>query len=337
MIDIRPVTAGEHTFHLITVTQPHIEVTFFDYGAAIYDLKVPDQNGTMETVVIQYKHIEDYIENIRHVNATIGPTAGRIKDAQFTLNGTTYQLDKNFEDKHNLHGGSDALSYTKFDFNVVQEQHRTEVTFTTYKSDTKKGYPGNQKYMIIYTVLDSEVRIEFVAETDEDTLVNLTNHAYFNLSGNLSSDIRTHHLKIDASNRMALDDEMIPTGVESILNTPYDFTKERPIDDGDFVENDYPYLLDEVDRLVAQATLFDPDSKRQLDIFTTYNTIVCYTDNFPMPYDLAFDAPNKPYMGICFETQLPPNGIHLEDMDSAILSPDNRYYHQTRWLFSLRK
>lgn len=337
MVDIKPVIVDDTTFHLITVTAPNIEVTFLDYGAAVYDLKVPDKNGVLETVVLQYKHLSDYLQNMRHLNATIGPTAGRIQDAEFTLNGTTYQLDKNFADKHNLHGGSDALSYTFFEFNVLQEQHQTEVTFTTYKPDNKKGYPGNQKYAIIYTVLDSEVRIEFVAETDEDTLVNLTNHAYFNLSGNLKTDIRTHYLKIDASTRMALNDEMIPVGQESILGTPYDFTKERAIDDGSFVENDYPYLLDEVDRLIAQATLFEPTSKRQLEVFTSYNTVVCYTDNFPMPYDLAFDAPNKTYMGICFETQLPPNGIHLDNMDSAILTPERRYYHQTRWLFSIRQ
>jgi aldose 1-epimerase len=337
MVDITPVLVDNKTIHLITVTQPNIEVTFLDYGAAVYDLKVPDQNGKMETVVLQYKNIEDYIENMRHLNATIGPTSGRIQNAEFTLHGTTYQLDKNFEEKHNLHGGSDAFSYTIFDYDVLQEQNRCEVTFRAYQPDTKKGYPGNQRYKIIYTVLDSEVRIEFIAETDEETLVNLTNHAYFNLSGNLRHDIRNHHLKIDASKRMTLDDEMIPIGVESVLDTPYDFTEERPIDGGSFVENDYPYILDEVDRLVSQATLFDPVSKRQLDVFTTYNTIVCYTDNFPMPYALAFGAPNNKYMGICFETQLPPNGIHVADMDSAILRPGDRYYHQTRWLFQVRQ
>jgi aldose 1-epimerase len=337
MADIITTTIAGDVWHWITLKQGNTEVTLLDYGAAIASIKVPDRLGNIEEVLLCYANPADWKDNDRHLNATIGPTAGRIRDGHFVLDGIPYQLAKNFQGKHNLHGGDLALSRTRFRYEVLEEEGRSTVAFTTLAKDLGHGYPGNRTIQIIYTIEDGLVQIEFVAETDAPTLLNLSNHAYFNLSGDLKRTILSHRMTLDASRKMVLDEEMIPIGVTTVDETPYDFRIERPIDDGTFVEIDDPYLLDDVDPDRIQATLYDPESGRQLEVLTTYPAIVCYTDNFPMPYELAFGAPNVPHMGICFEAQNPPGGIHLPEMEDSILRPDSRYYHKTRFLFSTRE
>lgn len=337
MAEIQTHVIDQDTWHTITLRQEDIEVTLLDYGAALASIRVPDKRGTMEEVLLAYADLADWKDNDRHLNATVGPTAGRIRDGRFTIDGRAAQLDRNFQDKHNLHGGHQALSRRRFRYEVLEEEGRSTVTFTTLEKDLGFGYPGNRTIQIIYTIKPGLIQIEFVAETDTPTLMNLTNHAYFNLSGNLKTNILSHRMTIDASNKMILDDEMIPTGVMTVDDTPYDFRQERPIQEGKWVEIDDPYLLDDVDADRIQATLYDPASGRQLEVLTTYPVIVCYTDNFPMPCELAFDAKNERHMGVCFEAQNPPNGIHLTDMEDSVLRPGEQYYHRTRFLFSTRR
>lgn len=321
----------------IHVEQENITATFLNYGAAIYDIFVPDALGKMEGVVITYQELSSYIQNKRHLNATIGPTAGRIKDAMFTIGSKTHHIDPNFAEKHTLHGGKDALSYTLFDYQVVEEENQSEIIFKTRKKAGEQLYPGNQQYTIIYTVSSGTITIEYVAETDYPSLVNLTNHAYFNLSGNLKTNILHHEMRIRAIQAMTLDSEMIPYGVHTITNTPLDFTSLRPINKPSFVEIDDPYILTDCTLDHPQATLIDPTTKRRLDVYTTYPAIVCYTDNFPMTYNLAYGAKNERYMGVCFEAQNPPNGLVVEGVESSILHPDERYYHKTIYRFSIEE
>ena len=170
--------------NIIEVKQENIEITFMDYGAAILSILVPDKNGLFETVLMGYEDLESYIENPIYLNAIIGPTSGRIKDATFNINGKEYVLDKNHLNMANLHGGSETFAYKVFDYHIVDNLDSTKVIFTLYKKQEESKYPGNQKIEIIYTIEDGKLYIEFNADTDEDTLLNLTNHAYFNLSGN---------------------------------------------------------------------------------------------------------------------------------------------------------
>jgi len=333
MFSIDKTMVGTLECTLITVEQENIKATFIDYGAAIHSISVPDQFGTMECVLLTYESLESYIENKRHLNATIGPTAGRIQNAEFTIGTKTHHIDKNLNHIHNLHGGKDALSYTMFDYEIVEEKNQTEIVFKTRKKAGEQLYPGTQQYTVIYTVTDSTVTIEFIAETDYPTVVNLTNHAYFNLSGNLQSTILQHEMKIAAKKALKLDEEMIPYQVVDIQQTALDYTSLRPIKGPDFTGIDDPYILDEVTIERPQATLIDPVSKRRLDVYTTYPSIVCYTDNFPMDVPLAYNAINQLHMGVCFEAQNPPNGIHIQGLESSILHPDEGYYHKTIFAF----
>ena len=337
MYSIKKFDVNKQEWTFITAERKNICVTLMNYGAAIYTLDVPDKENRMENVVITYEKLSSYIKNKRHLNATIGPTAGRIQKAEFVLDGETYHLDKNFEGKHNLHGGDEALSYTLFDYDIKEDDDSTIIEFAAVKNQKKIGYPGNQKYRIVYTIIDNEIKIDFFAETDTVTLVNLTNHAYFNLSGNLKSDILNQEMMINASKKMSLNEEMIPVGVEDITNTLYDFNDMHSIQANNLLEIDDPYMLNEVNDKTIQASLYDRISKRQLDIYTTYPTIVCYTDNFPMTYPLKYKAENKTHMGVCFEAQNPPNGIHLKGIESSVLLPLKDYHHSTRYVFSVKK
>lgn len=337
MYSIKKVTLDNQEITLISIETPSLDIRFIDYGAAIYDLKVPDKNGRKETVVLQYRSLEQYPFNNRHLNASIGPTAGRIKDGLFTIDDVSIQLDQNFQNKHNLHGGHDALSYTTFDFELMEEDERIQVAFTAFKKNYYQQYPGNQEYRIIYTIIGQCVTVEFIAKTDTPTLVNLTNHAYFNLSGNLQTTIMNHKMQIHATEKLALDDEMIPYGIENIEKTVYDYTHLQPIQKPGFPGIDDPYLLDKVGIDNIAATLIDPTSKRRLDVYTTYPCVVCYTDNFPQSDDLAYDRDNVLHMGVCFETQNPPNGIYVDGVESSILRPTDRYYHKTIFQFSLEE
>ncbi len=322
-------------FNLINIKQKNIEITFINYGATIYNINVPDFKGNMENVLIQYKHLENYIDNKRYLNSIVGPTAGRIKDATFNLLDKQIILDKNFLGKHNLHGGKDCFSFKQFKYYIEDNSKETKVIFSLEMSEDNQNYPGNQKYKIIYTIIEGKLSIDYYAITDKTTLVNLTNHAYFNLSGNLKNDILNHKLQINASNIIELDGEFIPIKKRHILGSKFDFTNLRTIKDEKFNGIDHPYLLDEVTLNKPQVKLIDPISRRILTVYTTYDTIVCYTDNYLMNYELQYNAKNKKHMGICFETQNPPNGIKIDKLESSILNPGELYYHHTDFVFSI--
>jgi len=332
---IKSVMINGEKGHLIQIENEVLKITFSDYGAAIYDIQYPDYKGVKESVVLQYKNLADYINNPRHLNATIGPTAGRIDNGLFKVDEMIIQLDKNHLGKHNLHGGKDALSHHRFAFELLEEESQIQVIFKKFNKQTTQLYPGSQEFTIIYTVKGSDIEIEFVAKTDTPTVVNLTNHTYFNLSGNMKRTILDEQLMIRSSHKMILNEDMIPVGIEPIKGTIYDYHILEPINKEGFIGIDDPYLFDKVDLTVVQAQLFDPVSKRQLSVYTTYPCVVCYTDNFPQREALAYDRKNIPHMGVCFETQNPPNGINLEGVESSILRPKERYYHKTVYRFSI--
>ena len=157
-------------FTFIEVKQKDIRVTFMDYGATIMSIYVPDASGDMETVVMAYDSLDSYIENDMYLNAIIGPTSGRIQDAKFSINDKTYHLDKNFLGSENLHGGKECFAFKFFNYEVIDEGNETKLIFTINKKEKESRYPGNQRIKIIYTVREGELQIEFVGETDKDTV-----------------------------------------------------------------------------------------------------------------------------------------------------------------------
>lgn len=332
-------------FTFIEVKQDNIRVTFMDYGATIMSIFVPDALGNMETVVMAYDSLDSYINNDMYLNAVIGPTSGRIQDAMFTINNETYQLDKNFLGTENLHGGKECFAFRFFSYEIVDNADETKVIFSLKKKEEESAYPGNQKIKIIYTVKKGELQIEFIGETDKDTLLNLTNHAYFNLSGNMKNDILDHKLYVDSVNHLELNNKLVPIKIKDSIDTRFDFTTLKKIKDN-FYEGIYELQTKGIDETFLLGTksfdhlqvLFkDEVSKRVLKVYTTYPCIVIYTHNYPNKLDLLYKVSNRKHLGVCFETQLEPNGINIENIDDGILRENQKYYHKTLYKFSVEE
>ncbi len=336
-------TVKDKEFTFIEVVQDNIRVTFLDYGASIYSIFVPDKDNNLETVLLAYDKLDSYIENDLYLNATIGPSSGRINHGKFIINNTEYHLDNNYNNTSNLHGGIETFAFKFFKYKVIEKSNQTQVVFIYHKKHTDSLFPGTQKIEIIYTVKQGELIIEFTGDTDKDTLLNLTNHAYFNLSGSLKRNILENELFINASKTIELDDNYVPIKVNSLIDTHLDFKTSKPIKDNFFegIYNlptkgiDNAYLLDEVSYDMPQAILYDPISKRKLEVYTTYPSIVCYTHNF-LGKELLLDGIKQTkHMGICLETQNPPNGINIPSLQKSILHKDEVYYHKTRFKFTV--
>ncbi|MCF7926779.1 MAG: galactose mutarotase [Candidatus Izimaplasma sp.] len=339
MYKINHYTVENQPFTFIEVRQSGIKVTFMDYGATIMSIFTKDKTGKYETILMAYDSLDSYIENDAYLNATIGPNSGRIKDGKFMIDDTTYQVEKNFENNSNLHSGSDAFSFQVFDYDIHDTPSYTRVTFTLHAKE--QNFPGNKEIKIVYTVKNQSLLIEFIGQTDKPTLLNMTNHAYFNLSGNLKRPILDHYLQINSSKHLALDKHFVPEKVTSNIQTKLDFKTKKQIKDNFFegIEKtptkgiDEPLLLDTVNFNDRQVYLYDEVSGRKLEIYTTYECVVCYTHNNPNKHDLLFDKKQIPHMGVCFETQHAPNGINIKGQNNSILRPGDTYYEKTLFKF----
>ena len=325
------------TYKTIHVKQKNIEVSFLNYGATILYIKIPDKNGKMESVLIGYKNKESYIDNKIFLNATIGPTSGRIQNGEFKIDNQLHTLNTGTL-PFNLHGEEEALSFRIFDYEIIEKKNETKVAFSILKPKQNSNYPGNINIKVIYTIKENELEIEYQGITDEDTILNLTNHSYFNLSGNLKRNCLNQEIFINASRYLDLVN-LIPTSIKDVQNTNLDFRQSKPL--SVFLENDargidHPFLLDEELYNQIQASLYDPVSKRLMNIYTTYPSIVCYSHNHPDNQELNFNAKKQKHLGICFETQLPPNSMHIQNLTNQILRKNEAYNHKTRFEFSIK-
>ncbi|KFZ27494.1 MAG: Aldose 1-epimerase precursor [Candidatus Izimaplasma bacterium HR2] len=332
-------------FTFIEVNQKDIKVTFMDYGATIMSIFVPDESGVMENILLAYNDLESYIENEMYLNATIGPNSGRIKDAKYVINDNEINVEKNFLESENLHSGSDCFAFKFFSYEVKELKDSTKVIFEYHKKESESSFPGNQEIKITYTVSSTQLLIEFEGTTDKDALLNITNHAYFNLSGNIKDKILSHSLQVNSSNYIELDDKFVPYKVSPVNETIFDFKKERDFKEtlNEAVYNiptlgvDHPFILDDVGFEYKQIILKDPISKRELEVYTSYPCIVVYTHNYPDMKDLLFGREHVKHLGICFETQNEPNGINIKGLNNSILKSDEKYYHKTLYRFKISK
>lgn len=341
MYSIDKITTNKGDLTLIKVELESIKATFLDYGAAIYDVETQDQFEVFESVVLKYQNMEDYFENEIYLNATVGPLAGRTKDGKFQINEDIIQLDKNFMEMANLHSGSATLSYKVFDYAVIENEDYTRILFT-YTTEENSPFIGIQTYQIAYIVSGTSIEIEFKAITSEDTAVNLTNHAYFNLAGNMKKQILDQTLYVNASKKLLTDLHNVPFSVGTIKDTYLDFTVPKKIKES-FFEGIYDLmefgidnqlLLNNVGYETKQIHLIEPDSKRTLEVYTTYPVMVVYTHNFVSTAMLS-DGKHEQHMGICFEAQYESNGINIPGFNDSILRKGEEYKHRTLYKFGL--
>ncbi|HJY29761.1 MAG TPA: aldose epimerase family protein [Pyrinomonadaceae bacterium] len=320
-------TAGAEVYRYTLTNDLAYNVSIITYGGAITSLWAPDRNGTFGDIVLGFESLEDYVSNPRYFGALIGRHANRIAQGRFTLNGVEYQLPRNNGANH-LHGG-----FNGFDKRVWNAREGDDVLHLSYFSkDGEEGYPGNVEAFVDYRLSGNELSIEYRASTDRDTIVNLTNHSYFNLKGD--GTILEHELTLNADHFTPVCEALIPTGkIAPVAGTPMDFRGGRAIGSEISLTSgyDHNFVLNDWDGSLRSAvSLYEPASGRVLEILTTQPGMQFYSGNF---LDGSFMGKNGfaylKYAGLCLEPQHFPDAPNHSNFPSTVLRPGEEYRQST--------
>lgn len=320
-----------------------ITVQITNYGGKIVSIIVPDKNGNLGNVCLGYDSLDQYLKGSASMGATIGPYANRIAHAEFELDGKTYTLDKN-NGQHSIHGGSASFRSRVWD---VEKAGNNELILSILSEDGAGGFPGNLRLTVTFSVSpDNELRIQYHATTDQKTVINFTNHAFFNLAGEDSGDVLGHALMVNAGAITPVDETGIPTGeFLPVEGTPFDFRKSKLIgediyDDHIQLKNmkayDHNFVLDNPGAtLIHAATLKDPDSGRIMEVFTTEPGLQVYTANTRRTGRKGSNT-NRP-SSVCLETQHFPDTPHHDHFPSCVLEPGSEYRSTTVYRFGIEE
>jgi len=314
-------------------------VEIINYGARIVSICVPDRNGELKDICLGYDTLAEYEKDTVFLGAAIGRFGNRIANASFTLNNQIYNLEAN-EGKNHLHGGSGCFGYLVFDTAVED----TKLIMSLVSPDGEAGYPGELKVSITYEWDDeNRLSIQYDASTDKDTVVNLTNHAYFNLNGADGRTILEHDLKLYADAFTPVFEDSIPTGeIRSVEGTPFDFREKKKIGKDFYAENeqiqighgyDHNFVLANKEmKLVAE--LESSESGICMSCYTVEPGMQFYSGNF-LDTDGKYGVHYGAQAGLCLETQHFPNSINEPKFDSPIVKAGDRYYSKTIYSFGL--
>jgi aldose 1-epimerase len=314
------------------------------YGAILTELQVPDRQGQLTNVVLGFDNLERYLQGHPAFGTTVGRVANRIAHARFTLDGQEYQLAAN-HGAHHLHGGIKGFDKVVWETKVLPAKHNSaSVQFTHLSPDGEEGYPGNLSVVVLYTLTDdNELRIDYHATTDQPTILNLTNHSYFNLAGH--GDVLDHELLIEADRYTVADRDLIPTGeIAPVKGTPLDFTQPTRI--GARIDElkpqpngyDHNYVLNSGgSSLALAARASEPNSGRVLEVFTTEPGVQLYTGNWlDGRIEGIGGVTYVRHGGFCLETQHFPDSINHPEFPSTVLRPGQTFQSTTAFKFSTR-
>src|SRR5271157_1041232 len=322
---------------LIKIYSGKMELLLTNYGARIVSLKTPDRNDKLGEIIMGHKTLADYLKFDPHFRCTTGRVANRIANAEFELDGVTYELPKNNLDKHCLHGGNEGFAKKVWEVREVQEQgEMVTVTFAFTSPDGDQGFPGNLDTVVKYSATEGGLEIDYTATTDAPTIVALTNHCYWNLAG-VGPTVEDLQLAIPASTYTVTDDELIPTGeIVTVEGTDLDFREMKPLRDA--IANtggiDTNFVLDKVEGMDLAAQLYSPATGRGLTIETDQPGIQLYTGNF-LEGQKAWGKPCVKYQALCLETQKFSDAVHHENFPSVVLRPGDTYRHVARHFFKV--
>ena len=339
-------TADGTAVELYTLTNANgVEAKIITYGGIVVSLRVPDRKGTLGDVVLGYDELEGYLSNNPFFGALVGRYANRIAKGKFTLDGRTFSLIQNNGENH-LHGGTRGFDKVVWEARPVQSKDGVGLRLTYLSKDGEEGYPGNLFVTVIYTLTGKdELKIVYSATTDKKTIVNLTQHSYFNLAGPGAGDILGHELMLNADRFTPIDKGSIPTGeLRSVKGTPMDFTRPTPIsaminqNDEQITFGsglDHNWVLNKKGReLSLAARVHEPTTGRVMEVYTTEPGIQFYTGNF---LDGTIRGKGgKVYLrrsGFCLEAQHFPDSPNKPDFPSVVLTPGQKYSQTTVYKF----
>ncbi len=311
-----------------------MQVTLTEFGARIVDILLPVEEGNgLRNVSLAAKADSHYCDTDLYPGATIVPVAGRISGARAEIGGVTYHFTEN-EPGRTLHGGIDTANQQYWD--VELDQDRNQVTFGIVLKDGFNGFPGNVRIRAVYRLTDrNELKIDYEAVSDKDTIFNPTNHVYFNLMGDFQRPVGDHRIKIGASRYAPLGEDNLPTGVlEDVTGTPFDFRDFAPFSQGFASQHpqnllvkgyDHPWLLD---GLAVPVEVMSPDGKVGLSVRTNQPSVVIYTYNFPVEALAAYHG------AFSLECQALPNACNLDGFGSILLEKGQKYVSETTYCFT---
>ena len=328
------MTPSGEKVELFTLTD-EISVKISNYGGTIVSILAPDRFGEMGDVVLGFNTIEGYLNSGFYLGATIGRYANRIANGGFTLDGKGYELAKNNGPNH-LHGGLCGFDKVVWVPEVLESGLRL-----LYKSpDMEEGYPGTLDASATFTVRGDNLEIDYLAGTDKTTVVNLTNHAYFNLTG--GGSVLGHRLWIDADYYTPVNENLIPLGNhKEVEGSPFDFRGGAVVGsriNDDHVQlirgggYDHNYVLNQITN--PQIRVTDPESGRALEVSTTMPGVQFYTGNFLDGSDTGRNGPINRRSGLCLETQFFPDSPNQPDFPLTVLRPGEKYIEKTVYRFT---
>jgi aldose 1-epimerase len=341
------MTASREAVELYTLTNANgMEARIMTYGGTVVSLKVPDRHGKLGDVVLGYETLDSYLKNSPYFGAIIGRYGNRIGKARFSLNGKEYTLGKN-NGENTLHGGLKRFGTVVWKAKEVKSKDGEGLELTYLSKDGEEGFPGNLSVTVTYALTNqNELKIEYSARTDKTTVVNLTNHSYFNLAG--EGSILQHQLLINASRFTPVDAALIPTGeLRSVKGTPMDFTQFAGI--GTRIDQqdeqltfgrgyDHNWVLNNATgKLAVAARAYEPISGRVMEVLTTEPGIQFYSGNF---LDGSITGKGgqvyKQRYGFCLETQHFPDSPNKPGFPSTVLKPGQKYNTTTIYKFSVK-
>lgn len=335
---------GQEVFEYTLVNANNIEVRVINYGGIITALLTPDKKGVLEDIVLGYDSLSGYLKSNPYFGAIAGRYANRIANGKFVLAGKEYAVAQNNNGQH-LHGG--VKGFDKVFWNI-QPLDDKSLKLTYLSKDMEEGYPGNLNIEVVYTLTDTnELKIDYKAAADKKTIINLTQHSYFNLTGNVKRDILDHEVTIYADQFIPVNNVLIPTGeLKNVSGTPFDFRKQTAIglrtnDKDQQLEvaggYDHCWVLASTDSIRHAANVYEPVSGRVVDVYTTEPGMQLYCGNF---LDGSITGKQgvvyKHRYGFCLETQHFPDSPNQKNFPSAELNPGDVYRTQTTYAFSTR-
>jgi aldose 1-epimerase len=340
-------TAAGEAADLYTLAAGGLEVSISNYGGTVTSIKAPDAAGNLADVVLGFDSVAGYQKAGFYPGATIGRYANRIGNCRFALNGVEYKLYKN-NGENSLHGGLKGFDKVVWNAREIPgEEPALELTY--FSKDGEEGYPGNLSVTVKFTVTKAaELRVEYTATTDKDTVVNMTNHSYFNLAGEGSADIQSHVMQLNASRFTPVDAGLIPTGeLRPVEGTAFDFRKPLPIGSRIGQEDeqlkrgcgyDHNFVIDGADgTLRTAAVAYDPKSGRTLEVLTTEPGVQLYTGNYLDGTSVGKCGKGYEYRtGFCLETQKYPDTPNHADFPTAKVPAGGTYKSTSVYRFGAK-
>ena len=315
-----------------------------NYGGRVVNLFIPDKNGVFEDVVLGYDSAQDYLEKPDHFfGAVIGRYGNRIANGKFTIDDKEFLLEKN-EEENQLHGGNKGFHAVVWEAKQISE---SSLELTYFSKPLDQGFPGNLEVKLVYMLTDeNELKIEYFAVSDEKTVVNFTNHSYFNLSGDFNKSIENHLVQINANSFLPVNDKMIPLGnLENVTNSPFDFRELKTIKQGVNKQHkqielgsgfDHTFVLDN-SKSGFVAKVIDAVSSRSLEVYTTEPGVQFYSGNHLNNIEGKNDVLYQKRAAFCLETQHFPDSPNQSSFPSTLLLPEEKYFSRTIYKFSVHK